>query len=72
MTDKEFIEKMRELYPFLHDGEVSLDMLYEGFKIAVEEMERLNDIEDNTIQMQAHIDYLRERVEELEDREAER
>lgn len=69
MTQEEFIAKMRELDPF-HDPDepnktVSLDLLYDRFNVVVEEMERLEDIEDNTIQMQACIDGLRETIKEL-------
>ena len=71
MTQEEFIEKMRELDPF-HDPDepsktVSLDLLYDRFNIVVEEMERLEDIEDNTIELKAHIDYLNERLQEAQD-----
>lgn len=71
MTNAEFIKKMRELDPF-HDPDepnktVSLDLLYNRFEIVVEEMERLEDIEDNTIQMQACIDGLRQEIKELKE-----
>lgn len=64
MTQEEFIEKMRELDPFYHEKEVPLDILYSHFEVVVEEMERLEDIEDNTIQLKAHIDYLNEKLQE--------
>lgn len=70
MTQEEFIEKIRALDPF-HDPDepnetVSLDLLYDRFNIVVEEMERLEDIEDNTIQLKAHIDYLNEKLQEVQ------
>lgn len=68
MSDTEFIKKMRELDPFFHESEIPLDILYLHFETTVEEMERLEDIEDNTIQMQACIDGLRETIEELEEK----
>ena len=68
MTSEEFIEKMRKLNPFLHENEIPLENLYENFEIVVEEIERLEDIEDNTIQMQACIDGLRETIKELREK----
>lgn len=66
MTKEEFVNKMRELDPFHslknEDEEVSLDRLYDRFVIIVEEMERLEDLEDETIQLKAYIDYLKEKL----------
>lgn len=67
MTQEEFIEKMRELDPFFHESEIPLEILYEHYETIVEEMERLEDIEDNTIQLKAHIDYLNEKLQEERD-----
>lgn len=65
MSDAEFIEKLKKLDPFFHESDIPLDALYEHFKVTVEEMERLEDIEDNTAVMQACIDGLRETIKEL-------
>lgn len=67
MTQEEFINKMRELDPFFHESEIPLEILYEHYEIIVEENERLEDIEDNTIELKAHIDYLNEKLQEVQD-----
>lgn len=65
--ERKFIRKMRKLDPFLQDDkkELSLDILWDRFNTVVHEMGRLEDIEDDRIQMQAYIDYLKERLEEV-------
>lgn len=68
MTDAEFIEKLKKLDPFFHESEIPLDILYLHFETTVKEMERLEDIEDNTAQMQFCIDGLRETIEELREK----
>lgn len=67
MTQDEFINKMRELDVFFHESEIPLEILYEHYETIVEEMERLEDIEDNTIELKAHIDYLNEKLQEAQD-----
>lgn len=68
MTIFEFVKKMRELDPFYSDDkETELDILYERFKIIVEEFHRLEDIEDNTIQMKAEIDFHRENIKKIKE-----
>lgn len=68
MTNEELIEKLKKLDPFFYESEIPLEILYEHFEVVVEEMERLEDIEDNTIQMQACIDGLRETIKELREK----
>lgn len=69
MTIFEFAKKMRELDPFHAptDEETPFDVLYERYKTIVAEFERLEDIEDNTIQMKAEIDLHRENIKKIKE-----
>ena len=65
MNEEEFIDKMRELDPFYSLEPIDLKNLYERYQTIVAEMERLEDIEDDRVQMQAYIDELKEQIDEL-------
>lgn len=69
MTIFEFVKKMRELDPFnsTTDEKTPYDVLYERYRTIVEEFERLEDIEDNTIQMKAEIDFHRENIKKIKE-----
>lgn len=66
MTEREFIEKMKELDPMFHDDLIDLETLYEHLHTAVREFERLEDLEDTTIEMKAYIDKLQEQNKSLQ------
>lgn len=65
--ESEFISKMRELDPFFAEDEPTLDTLYEHFRTAIKEFYRLEDIEDNTVEMMAEIDFHRENIKKIKE-----
>lgn len=71
MTNKEFIKKLIELDPFYSskycDKPPTLDILYSHFRTVCDEFERLEDIEDNTIQMKMCIEYHEEQMRKVKE-----
>jgi hypothetical protein len=66
MNEQEFIEKIKEIDPILHDDLIDLDTLYEHILTTVREFERLEDLEDTTVELKAYIEKLQEQNKTLQ------
>ena len=64
VSEEEFLKKIKELDPFLPKA-ATYNILYEHFETCVAEMERLEDIEDDRVQMKLCIEGLEEKINEL-------
>jgi len=71
MTNKEFIDKLIEIDPFWSskycDEPPTLSTLYSHFRTVCDEFERLEDIEDDTVQMKMCIEHHEEQMRKVKE-----